>query len=137
MTLTDSGPLAATYLPKDPHHARCVAALSALSPPIVTTMPCFTEAIYFVGKERGWRGQAALWQLVLDGRLEVQSFTVGDLVRMRELMEKYRDAPMDLADASIVALAEKLNETLVFTLDSHFRTYRLRDRRAFRVLPEG
>ena len=71
----------------------------------------------------------------MDRRLEVRSHTVEDLERMRALMERYADAPMDLADASLVALAEALNETLVFTLDDHFRAYRLRDRRAFQVVP--
>ena len=71
----------------------------------------------------------------MDGRLEVHPFSQEDLDRMRELMEKYHDAPMDFADASLVVLAENLGETLVFTIDSHFRTYRLRDRRALNVVP--
>jgi predicted nucleic acid-binding protein len=54
---------------------------------------------------------------------------------MHKLMEKCADNPMDLADASLVVLAENLNETLLFTLDSHFRAYRLRDWRAFRLTP--
>ncbi len=137
MVLTDSGPLAAAYLPKDAHHERCIAAMAVLAPPMVTTMACFTEATYFLGRESGWKGQTALWQLVLDGRLEVRPFTQEDMLRMCALMEKYRDTPMDLADASLVALAEDLHETVVFTLDSHFRAYRLRDRRAFRLMPDG
>jgi predicted nucleic acid-binding protein len=135
MTIVDSGPLAALYLPSDQHHKLCAECVVRLSPPMVTTKSCFTEAMYFVGKERGWRGQENLWQLVVDGRLEVQPFSQDDLDRMRELMEKYQDAPMDLADASLVVLAENLGETLVFTIDSHFRTYRLRDRRALNVVP--
>jgi uncharacterized protein len=135
MTLADSGPLIALYIPADHNHERCVAALEHLATPLVTTKACFTEAMYFAGKERGWKGYSDLWQLVLDGRLEVRPFTAEDLLRMRDLMEKYRDTPMDLADASLVVLAENLNTTLVFTLDSHFRAYRLRDRRAFRITP--
>jgi predicted nucleic acid-binding protein len=136
MTLTDSGPLAAIYLPTDQHYERSVSALNSLSPPMVTTKACFTEAMYFVGKQRGWNGQADIWQLVVDGRLKVHSFSPDDLERMRELMEKYRDTPMDVADASLVVLAENLNETLIFTLDSHFRAYRLRDRRVLTITPD-
>ena len=44
---------------------------------------------------------------------------------MRELMARYEDAPMDLADASLVAAAEALSLTRVFTLDRHFYAYRL------------
>lgn len=135
MTLTDSGPLAAIYLPNDLHHARCVGALSSLSLPMVTSMACFTEAMHFIGKARGSKGRANLWELAADGRLEVRSHTNEDLERMRTLMDKYDDLPMDLADASLVVLAEQLNVTLVFTLDSHFKAYRLRDRRCFLITP--
>ncbi len=44
---------------------------------------------------------------------------------MRDLMATYRDAPMDLADASVVAAAEALSVRRVFTFDSHFYAYRL------------
>jgi len=135
MTLTDSGPLAAIYLPDDRHHARCVAALPSLALPMVTSMACFTEAMHFVGKARGTQGRADLWRLVVDERLEVRPHTAEDLERMRKLMERYSDLPMALADASLVVLAERLNLTQVFTLDSHFSAYRLRDRRAFSVAP--
>ncbi|MEH2375640.1 hypothetical protein [Nostoc sp.] len=37
--------------------------------------------------------------------------------RMRSLMEQYRDIPMDLADASLIATAETLNQKRIFTLD--------------------
>jgi len=137
MTLTDSGPLAALLNRNDQHHARCAAAAPALAGPMVTTMACFTEAVYFLGRDVGWKAQSRLWDLALHGRLEVRPHTAEDLQRMRKLVEKYRDVPMDLADASLVVLAESLNVTLVFTLDSHFRAYRLRDRRSFRITPGG
>lgn len=46
-------------------------------------------------------------------------------------MEQYADRRMDLADASLVALAEELEEQTIFTLDADFRVYRLRGRRRF------
>ena len=136
MTLIDSGPLAAIYLPNDQHYARCVSSLSAASMPLVTSKACFTEAMYFIGKERGWKGHSDAWQLVLSERLEVRPFSNDDLRRMHELMQQYRDAPMDLADASLVVLAENLGAGLVFTLDSHFRAYRLANRRFLKVVPD-
>ena len=57
------------------------------------------------------------------------------LGRMPALMERYRDLPMDLADASLVALAEERRLRQVFTLDADFRVYRLPDGQAFEVLP--
>ena len=125
MTLTDSGPLTALLNRNDQYHNLCAAVASALSPPMVTTMACFTEAMHFLGRDIGWNAQTRLWQLVQDGRVDVRTFDDKDLQRMRELMEKYHDTPMDVADASMVALAERLDETVIFTLDSHFKAYRL------------
>ncbi len=51
-------------------------------------------------------------------------------------MNRYQNVPMDLADASLVAAAETLNDRKVFTLDSDFRIYRLADGSAFEIVPE-
>lgn len=50
-------------------------------------------------------------------------------------MSKYRDVPMDLADASLVAVAEERRLTTVFTLDRDFRVHRLFGRRPFVIVP--
>ena len=55
--------------------------------------------------------------------------------RTRALMSKYRDTPMDLADASLVAVAEALDDARVFTLDRDFQIYRWKGRRKFEVVP--
>ena len=61
----------------------------------------------------------------------------GDAPRMRELMEKYRDLPMDLADGALVRVAEREDLTRIFTLDRrHFSVYRPGRRRRFSILPE-
>jgi len=57
------------------------------------------------------------------------------LARMPALMEQYSDLPMDLADASLVALAEERHLRDVFTLGRDFRVYRLPDGRAFNLVP--
>ena len=54
---------------------------------------------------------------------------------MLELMEKYQDVTMDMADASIVAAADRLGLKQVFTLDSDFRVYRLSNGSAFELIP--
>ena len=54
---------------------------------------------------------------------------------MRILMRQYRDSPMDLADASLVAAAEKLNLRRIFTLDDHFYAYRINGTHPFTVVP--
>jgi uncharacterized protein len=54
---------------------------------------------------------------------------------MSQLMDRYRDQPMDLADASIVAAAEHLGTRRLFTLDGDFRIHRLADGSAFEIVP--
>jgi predicted nucleic acid-binding protein len=54
---------------------------------------------------------------------------------MRVLMEKYSDTPMDLADASLVAAAETLDERHIFTLDNDFRIYQLNGTISFEIIP--
>ena len=55
--------------------------------------------------------------------------------RAAELMERYSDRPMDLADATLVALAEDRSLKRIFTLDNDFHIYRLHDREHFEVVP--
>src|SRR5215212_10082465 len=69
------------------------------------------------------------------GRLQIIELPATSFGRMRALMEQYRDLPMDLADASLVALAEERGLDPVFTLDSDFHVYRLSGGRTFIVIP--
>lgn len=136
MTLCDTGPLVALIDHDDPHHQRCVTVLGALPPSaLVTTWPCLTEAMYLLGRADGLPAQDALWHYLADDLVVLHAPETTEWERMRTLMWQYRDTPMDLADASLVAAAERLELRRVFTLDSHFRAYRVRGRQAFEVVP--
>jgi predicted nucleic acid-binding protein len=77
-----------------------------------------------------------LWSRLETAALMLAPLDPGDAPRMRELMEKYRDLPMDLADAALVRVAERESLTRIFTLDRrHFSIYRPGRRRRFAVLP--
>jgi uncharacterized protein len=136
VTLTDAGPLIALIDAGEPDHERCREALEHLELPLITTWPAFTEAIYLLGQAAGWPGQQALWQMIRRGALAVAEFDLQLTLRSSELMDRYRDHPMDLADATLVALAEGRDLRTIFTLDEHFRSYRLRTRRYLHVLPD-
>lgn len=69
-----------------------------------------------------------------DGLIESHQATEADWMRMRDLMRTHSDTPMDFADASLVAAAERLNQRRVFTLDSHFRAYRIHGDIAFDIV---
>ncbi len=136
MTLTDTGPIIALINRNDPNHAQCIAAARQLpAGPLLTTWPCFTEAMYLMFRAGGHLGQQALWELHVNGRLVLDELTANDMERMRQLMAKYRDRPMDLADASLVAAAERLRTHLVFSLDSDFRVYRMTNGTPFQIIP--
>jgi predicted nucleic acid-binding protein len=136
VTLTDTGPLVALINRNDPNHAKCVAATKRFpAGALVTTWPCFTEAMYLLFRAGGYAAQKALWQLRAVGRLTLHELNAPEMDRMSELMEKYRDKPMDLADASIVAAAESLGTQRVFALDTDFHVYRLADGSTFQVVP--
>lgn len=135
MILTDAGPLVAIIDRDDPDHNACVAALATLRGPMVTTWPAFTEAMYLLGRG-GWTPQSHLWRLLLSGRLEIADPAEGSASRLAELMERYKDHSMDLADACLVALAESRGTRHIFTLDRNdFQSYRMRDRKRFEVIP--
>jgi uncharacterized protein len=134
-TLTDTGPLVALINKGDEHHESCMRIAADLPPPLLTTWPCFTEAMYFLGSRTGWSGQESLWNLVDNGTVTIHAHTQAEAKRMSALMERYQDTPMDLADASLVATAETRELRRVFTLDSHFRAYRVNDREPFEVVP--
>jgi predicted nucleic acid-binding protein len=120
----------------DEHHARCTAMMRRLPPrPLVTTWPCFTEAMYLLGRRGGFRSQNELWKIVAKGLVELDVPDPAEWERMRELMTRYEDLPMDIADASIVSAAERLKTSVVFTIDGHFHAYRIHGRDAFEVVP--
>ena len=134
-TLVDAGPLVALVDRGEPAHEACREALNLLHAPMVTTWPALTEALYLLGTAAGWPGQEALWKLMDRGDLQVVDLDDAVRRRTRDLMDKYGDAPMDLADASLVALAETLDTRRIFTLDSDFEVYRWKGRRRFEIVP--
>ena len=135
MTLTDTGPLIALIDADQADHQACLTTLGQLRLALVTTWPVLTETMYLLGRAGGFRAQQSLWQLVLSGRLELLELSPSAMARAAALMAKYADRPMDLADATLVAVAEERGERRIFTLDADFDVYRLHGRRRFEVLP--
>ncbi len=135
MILTDAGPIVALLDADDPNHSACLTTAQSLPPePMLTTWPCFAEAMYLLGAVGGHRYQAELWQLWKTGRLLLHDLEFAEVQRMPALMEKYRDTPMDLADASLLVVAESLSLRRIFSIDRDFYIYRLADGTALEVI---
>lgn len=132
--LLDAGPLIALIDRSDSNHARCRDALASITDPLVSTWPVVTEAMYLLGFS--WKAQDGLWDLLATRAIELAPIDHIDAPRMRELMFKYRDLPMDLADATLVRVAERERLKRVFTLDRrHFTLYRPARLGRFLILP--
>ena len=135
MTLTDAGPLVALIDADEADHEICVQSVQLLRLPLLTTWPAFTEAMYLLGRAGGSVGQQALWTLQANSRLDVADLSQAAVRRSAVLMAKYADRPMDLADATLVALAEERGLKQIFTLDDDFRIYRIHGRTTFETIP--
>ena len=131
--LVDTGVLVALLDRGDTEHRRCVIALKDLRAPLLTSWPVVTETMYLLGDVHG--AQDALLRWIEAGAPGVEDLGVEDIPSVRAMMRKYRDVPMDFADASLVSLAQRLGIDIVFTLDRDFDTYRLDGRRRFRTIP--
>ena len=115
-------------------HDECVAALESWTGPIVTTEAVLTETLYLVGPQ--WRAQKTCLEFILRGAFQVVPSSAKTLQRVAILMEKYRNVPMDFADATLVVLGEELETEKIFTLDRRgFSTYRMNRNRAFQIIP--
>jgi predicted nucleic acid-binding protein len=91
--------------------------------------------MYLLGRYGGWFAQQELWGYVADEILVIYHHSSDELARMETLMAQYQNVPMDLGDASLVAMAETLNQRQIFTLDRDFYIYRLWVNQGIEVVP--
>ena len=134
MILIDAGPLVALVDSDDQHHHKCVIALRQIQEPLATVWPALTEALYLLNDLPA--GQEAVWDSILRGVIGILPLDVEDIPRIRELMGKYRDRGMELADAALIRTAERENVRKFFTVDrSDFAVYRLHGRVRPIILP--
>lgn len=118
----------------DRHHASCREALEQIRDSLATVWPVITEAMYLL--DFSGQAQDGLWRLLERDAVKILPLDAADVPRMRELMRKYRDLPMDLADAALVRAAERERIASVFTIDRRdFEVYRPRGIRRFTILP--
>jgi predicted nucleic acid-binding protein len=132
--LLDTGAFVALVDQSEKLHDDCVAALEAWTGPVVTTEAVLTETLYLVGPQ--WRAQKVCLEFILRGAFQLAPSSAKSLQRAAVLMERYRNVPMDFADATLVVLGEELETEQVFTLDRRgFSVYRLNRRKAFQIIP--
>ena len=125
--LLDTGPLVAYLYPRDEHHAWARQTINALKLPLYTCEAVLTEAFYLLSASPN--GFDVLIAFCESGALRTD-FNLIDVAKpLRELLHKYRDIPMDLADACLVHLADQHRGAAVITIDRDFLLYRTKSRR--------
>lgn len=126
--VADTGPLVALFARRDRDHARVTGFLRDNPCLLVTTWPVVTEAWHLLSKQ----GQLALMKWIAAGGAAILDPGEHAVKAMLALLEKYRDRPMDLADASLIVLAERTGIDEVLTIDrADFDVYRLSKVRRF------
>ena len=122
--LVDAGFLVALLSRRDSHHPWAVAQAPGHAPPWRTCEAVLSEAFHLLGA-RGTPGLSAL----LRRRALMVAFDLdNDVESVLNLLQKYADVPMGLADACLVRMTETLPEPVILTTDSDFRIYRRHSR---------
>ncbi|MEK6656386.1 MAG: PIN domain-containing protein [Nitrospirota bacterium] len=135
MIILDTGPIVAFFDKDDALHSRSLETLKKVDEPLITTWPVITEAFYLLNFSN--QVQDDLWEFIERGGVIIHLLEIKLYKRCRELMKKYYDLPMDLADATLVALGEEAGLSKVFTFDhKDFEIYRPKHRKRFSLIPE-
>lgn len=129
--VVDAGPLIALFDRDDRHHRRAIEFVRNSGSRLITNLPVLTEATFLLRFSVDAQRDLLSWA---HESLEIDQDTFADLPRIIDLLDKYRDMPADFADASLVALAERLNVSRVASVDSDFAIYRLSGKRPFENL---
>lgn len=135
MIIADTGFWLALANRSDRHHTRARQRLASLDEPLVSTWPVVTETCYLLLTRLGTGSEQRYLRSYAEGAFDVFDLQREDAARLADLMEAYADLPMDLADASLVVLAEHLGHGRILSTDQRdFHTYRWKQRRPFENL---
>jgi predicted nucleic acid-binding protein len=135
MVLTDTGFWYAFFNQKDKHHLQTIQVMQNLDEGLITTWPVITETCYLLGKALGVPSQLRFISALESDYIEVSDISIQNLRRIQQMIKKYADLPMDLADASLVILAEELGHGRILSTDQRdFRTYRWKNHNPFQNL---
>lgn len=130
--LLDTGCIVALLDRSERHHLECAETVEGLNAPLVTCEAAITEACYLLRDLRG-AGESVL-ENVADGVFQIPFQLSQEASEVRKIFRKYRDREIDLADACLIALAERLGTGTVLTLDGDFEIYRWGKNKPFELL---
>jgi predicted nucleic acid-binding protein len=136
MILLDTSGLLAALFSDQNRHEECARALREAPPPRILSPFVLAELDYLIAKYAGVPAEVALLEEIERGVYELAVFDEFNMSGARQIVERYSDLNIGLADASIAVLSERYDTRDVLTLDErHFRAIRPSPRRRFRLLP--
>lgn len=138
MIIADTGFFVALASEQDAMHSAALRVLNTLQEPLITTFPVITETCYLLLSRSSHAAQCGFLEDAATGVFEIFDLQRHHLTRMLALMQRYANLPMDLADASLVVLAEHLGHGRILTVDRRdFGVYRWQDGNGFENLLDG
>lgn len=131
-SLIDAGPLIALFDKDDKHHQAIKGFLKNYRGKLHSTWPVLTEAQHLL--DFSLQAQLDCLRWIEKGAVQLHPFETLVLSDLIQLTEKYHNVPMDLADATLVLLAQQLNIHQIITLDADYYIYRIGRRKSFEYL---
>jgi hypothetical protein len=132
--ILDTGPWVALIDRSESRHAECVRWLKNFSGRLYSTEAVLTEVLYLL--DFSTIAQGAALDFVLKAVVEIVPVNTESLKRIKNLMNKYADLPMDFADATIVCLAMDADMQNIVTFDrKDFSIYKLPKKKSFTIMP--
>ena len=120
--IVDTGPIVAYLNRAEQPHDWVVGQFKRLRPPLLTCEPVLVEAMFLLEDDTG--DATPVLDLLERGVLQIALSVEDEVPAVRQLMRRFRNVPMSLADACLVRLSETREKPVVFTLDSDFSIYR-------------
>jgi uncharacterized protein len=134
--VADSGAIYGLYNRRDRHHRALRSAILHEPGAILISAAILSEIDYLLAAKLGAEAELDFMDDILGGAFTLEAFALADLRRARELLQQYRTLDIGLADAAVIATAERLGIRRILTVDErHFRALRSSDGKPFTLLP--
>ena len=135
MIIVDTGAWVGLADRKDRYHNACKGFFSRNKQPLITTYPVLVETIHLLYRRVGVTMTLAWLEVIRAQNIRVFSLQQEHLAELTVLMQRYADLPMDMADASLVFLAEQQSDGRIISTDERdFHTYRWKNHHPFQNL---
>jgi len=131
-SLIDAGPIIALFDKSDQYHQKVLTYMKEYSGRLVTTWPVITEVCYMIDFSRETQLDFLDW--IIAGGIDVHILKKWQLAGIRSYFLKYSDLPADLADCTLLEVAESENLDSILTLDRDFNVYKLSNGRYLKNL---